>query len=113
MYFCQKFCTASHSVYLSDRHTTHTRVQNTSSCIGAHFAREGEALPPSNAVGLHGLPATECHQELDHLKGHNKKGWIVFIFMLGLHAEFLKAKLKIKSALQPARGDQCCISFLM
>ena len=47
---------SSFILYLSDRHATHTRVQYTCPCIGAHLAGKREAFPPSNTVGLHRLP---------------------------------------------------------
>lgn len=43
--------------YLPDGHAAHARVQHARPSAGAHLAGEREPFPPSNAVGLHRLPA--------------------------------------------------------
>ncbi len=50
--------------YLSDRHTTHTRVQYACPCVGAHLAGEREPFPPSYTVGLHRLSVRGNHTAL-------------------------------------------------
>lgn len=69
-------------LYLSDRHTTHTRVQYTCPCIGTHLAGKREPFPPSNTVGLHRLPVRTNHKDLDCLEAFCKIRYHAFVVLL-------------------------------